>query len=99
MADQLEIEEIQLHQERINDKVDREEAKLRKLQAKQLESLMKRIQRDRDEQLIHRQTDSRLIIQRNKNILADIIERQQIESKNTIIFLKYVLGRRAPKEE
>lgn len=34
MADQLEIEEIQLHQEKINHKVDKEEAKLRKLQAK-----------------------------------------------------------------
>lgn len=27
------------------------------------------------------------------------MERQQIESKNTITFLKYVLGRRAPKHD
>ena len=59
---------------------------------------MKRIQRDRDEQLIHRQTDSRVLIQRNKNMLADVIERQQIETKNTAAFLKYVLGQRAPKD-
>ena len=60
---------------------------------------MKRIQRDRDEQLIHRQTDSRILIQRNKNMLADIVERQQIETKNTVNFLKFSLGKRAPKSE
>lgn len=31
-------------------------------------------------------------------MLADVIERQQIETKNTLSFLKYVLGKRAPKE-
>ncbi len=61
----------------------------------QVNSLMKRIQRDRDEQILHRQTDSKIMIQRNKNTLADIIERQQVETKNTIAFLRYVLGRRA----
>jgi hypothetical protein len=73
--------------------------KYRKQQQMKLNSLLRRIQRDRDEQLIHRQTDSRLLIQRNKNMIADIMERQQVESKNTIAFLKYALGRRAPKEE
>lgn len=53
-ADGLEIEEIQKHQESVNSKVDKEEEKLRKLQQLQVNSLMKRIQRDRDEQLIHR---------------------------------------------
>lgn len=31
-------------------------------------------------------------------MLADIIERQQIETKNTMSFLRYVLGKRAPKD-
>ncbi len=57
---------------------------------------MKRIQRDKDEQLIHRKTDSKILIQRNKNILIDIIERQQVENKNTMNFLSYVLSKRAP---
>ena len=43
---------------------------------------MKRIQRDKNEQLIHRKTDSKILIQRNKNILIDIIERQQVENIN-----------------
>ena len=30
-------------------------------------------------------------------MLADVIERQQIETKNTMKFLKYALGKRAPK--
>lgn len=45
------------------------------LQQRQLNTLLKRVQRDRDEQLVHRQTDSRVLIQRNKNILTDIVER------------------------
>jgi len=53
-ADELEILEIQKHQQSINEKVEREEDKLRKHQQLQVNSLMKRIQRDRDEQLIHR---------------------------------------------
>ena len=42
-ADQMEILEIQKHQESINVKVDKEEEKLRKLQQLQINSLMKRI--------------------------------------------------------
>ena len=30
-------------------------------------------------------------------MLTDIIEKQSVETKNTITFLKYALGRRAPK--
>lgn len=48
-ADELEIIEIQKHQEAINLKVEKEEAKLGKHQQKQVASLTKRIQRDRDE--------------------------------------------------
>jgi hypothetical protein len=31
--------------------------------------------------------------------LADIVERQQIETKNTVTFMKFSLGKRAPKSE
>ena len=31
-------------------------------------------------------------------MLADVIERQQVETKNTIVFLKYGLGKRTPKD-
>ena len=32
-------------------------------------------------------------------MLADVIERQQIETKNTVSFLRFVLGKRAPKDQ
>jgi hypothetical protein len=32
-------------------------------------------------------------------MLADVVERQQIETKNTVNFLKFSLGKRAPKSE
>ena len=57
---------------------------------------MKRIQRDRDEQLAHRQQDSQILIQRNKNMLQDIAKRHGLEEKKTVEFLKYALGNRAP---
>ena len=42
-ADEMEIMEIQRHQEEINLKVDREESKLRKAQQLKVNTLMKRI--------------------------------------------------------
>jgi len=38
-----------------------------------MQSLLKRIQRDRDEQVMQRQADSMTLIKRNKNVLKDII--------------------------
>jgi hypothetical protein len=32
-------------------------------------------------------------------MLADVVERQQIETKNTVNFMKFSLGKRAPKSE
>lgn len=60
-----------------------------------MSTLQKRIQRDRDEQLAHRKTDSSTLIQRNKNVLIDILDRHQIESKRTADFLKYALSNRS----
>lgn len=48
-ADELEIIEIQMHQEKINQSLEKEENKLRKTQSMKLNSLLRRIQRDRDE--------------------------------------------------
>ena len=60
-------------------------------------NFLKRVQRDRDEQLCHRQQDSKILIQRNKNMIRDMAKRHQTESKKTLEFLKYALGNRAPK--
>lgn len=72
----------------------KQESKIKSKQAIALTALQKRIQRDRDEQMHHRRLDSATLIQRNKNVLLDILKRHGIESKRTSEFLKYALGNR-----
>ena len=62
--------------------------KLRHQQQLALAALLKRIQRDRNEQLKHRQQDSQRLIQRNKNILNDLLIKQNAETKRTLENLK-----------
>lgn len=72
--------------------VQKKEAKLRHQQQLALAALLKRIQRDRNEQLKHRQQDSQRLIQRNKNILNDLLNKQNAETKRTLENLKQTLG-------
>lgn len=55
--------------------MQKDEARLKARQVAVLNTLQKRIQRDRDEQLAHRKQDSATLIQRNKNVLIDILQR------------------------
>jgi hypothetical protein len=59
---------------------------------------MKRIRRDRNEQLATRHKDTLKVIKRVKLEINELIERQQVEITTLIKFLKYALGKRAPKE-
>lgn len=72
--------------------VQKKEAKVRHQQQLALAALLKRIQRDRNEQLKHRQQDSQRLIQRNKNILNDLLNKQNAETKRTLDNLKQTLG-------
>lgn len=72
--------------------IEKKEAKLRHSQQLALAALLKRIQRDRNEQLKHRQQDSQRLIQRNKNILNDLLNKQNSETKRTLDHLKQTLG-------
>jgi len=72
--------------------IEKKEAKLRNQQQLALAALLKRIQRDRNEQLKHRQQDSQRLIQRNKNILNDLLNKQNQETKKTLDHLKQTLG-------
>lgn len=54
--------------------------------------MLKRIQRDRNEQLKHRQQDSQRLIQRNKIILNDTLVKQNLETKKTLDQLKFTLN-------
>jgi hypothetical protein len=68
-SEQQEALERQIHHNKIMAKMETEESKVvQKLQSF-MNTLLKRIQRDRDEQLSHRKSDSQTLIQRNKNVL------------------------------
>lgn len=70
-----------------------------KLNVKHDTALMKRIQRDRNEELLHRQIDSKRMIQRSKNFIQHIHKRHDMEMKKTKEFLHYSLGTRPqPKQ-
>ena len=47
----------------------------------------------------HRQVDSTRLIQRNKNLLNDILEKQGTEKRRTQNFLKYSLSKREEKTD
>merc|ERR1719389_1165774 len=78
-ADHLEEWETARSSSLVGDSARRQEARLRQQQAKALAALLKRIQRDRGEQIRHRQTDSQRLIQRNKNLKADLSKKQHLE--------------------
>ena len=97
LADELEEFEKLTAAEKEEQKFGRAEQTILRKQASFMSNFLKRIQRDRDEQLLHRQQDSKILIQRNKNMLQDLNSRHVLEYKKTIEFLKYALGNRAQK--
>ena len=60
--EQQEIVELAISEEKLQVVLSREQDKLRAKQALTLQSLLKRIQRDREEQVKHRQQDSQRLI-------------------------------------
>jgi hypothetical protein len=65
--------------------IEKKEAKLRHSQQLALAALLKRIQRDRNEQLKHRQQDSQRLIQRNKNIQLCTIQKECSSIRDTYL--------------
>merc|ERR1719191_1660580 len=68
------------------------EARLQSQQQKALAALLKRIQRDRGEQIRHRQTDSQRLIQRNKNLKADLAKKQHLEFTRAEAAIKSIMS-------
>jgi hypothetical protein len=91
-ADMLEEFERNKLEAEMNAVIEKKEAKLRHQQQLALAALLKRIQRDRNEQLRHRQEDSQRLIQRNKIILNDTVAKQTLEAKKTLDQLKLTLN-------
>ena len=62
----------------------RKKNKLKENQEKALTALLKRIQRDKNEQIRQRQEDSQKLIKRNRNLVTNLLYKQNIETKKVI---------------
>ena len=90
-ADKLEASERTKIDQMIEERIEKKEAKIKGQQQLTLSVLLKRIQRDRNEQLKQRQLDSQRLIQRNKNLLNDVLVKHSTETKKTIECVKKTL--------
>ena len=89
--DQLEAHERQKMELTMEEQAEKKVSKLRNKQQLAMSALLKRIQRDRNEQLKQRQVDSQRLIQRNKNLLNDLLAKHACELKKTIECVKQAL--------
>merc|ERR1712225_197401 len=76
----------------VSDSIRRQEQRLRTTQQKALAALLKRIQRDRGEQIRHRQIDSQRLIQRNKNLKVDLRKKQHLEFTRAHSAIKSIMS-------
>lgn len=91
-ADHLEEWEAARSASLVGDSARRQEQRMRRQQQKALAALLKRIQRDRGEQIRHRQQDSQRLIQRNKNLKADLAKKQHLELCRAEAAIKSILS-------
>lgn len=91
-ADELESWENAKNDAIIKKYIDAKEKKLRQQQQLALAALLKRIERDRNEQIKHREQDSKRLMLRNKNIRNTVISKQNGEAKKTLTQIKMMMG-------
>ncbi|OMJ74556.1 hypothetical protein SteCoe_26487 [Stentor coeruleus] len=91
-ADQLEEIEDEKNEVIVKKIIETKEKKLRQQQQMALAALLKRIQRDRNEQIKHREMDSSRLIMRNRNIVNSLVIKQNAEAKKTLQQVKENLG-------
>jgi len=91
-GDQLEQWEQARSASLVSDSAKRQESRLRAQQQKALQALLKRIQRDRGEQIRHRQVDSQRLIQRNKNLKADLGKKQHLEFQRAEAAIRSIMS-------
>mmetsp|Transcript_23396 Transcript_23396/g.59798 ORF Transcript_23396/g.59798 Transcript_23396/m.59798 type:complete len:408 (+) Transcript_23396:77-1300(+) len=91
-GDHLEEWEMARSASLVGDSSRRQETRLRSQQEKALAALLKRIQRDRGEQIRHRQTDSQRLIQRNKNLKVDLAKKQHLEFQRAEAAIKSIMS-------
>jgi len=83
-ADGLEEWERNNKEKEITDIIDKKTAALRKQQQRSLTVLLKRIQKDRNQQLMNREQDSQKLILKNKNLRSELLSKHSIEARNAI---------------
>jgi hypothetical protein len=91
-GDNLEEWELARSASLVSDSVRRQETRTRAQQQKALAALLKRIQRDRGEQIRHRQIDSQRLIQRNKNLKVDLRKKQHLEFTRADAAIKSIMS-------
>jgi len=91
-ADHLEEWEMARSASLLNDSARRAEERTARQQEKALAALLKRIQRDRGEQIRHRQIDSQRLIQRNKNLKMDLAKKQHLELQRAEAAIKSIMS-------
>lgn len=91
-ADHLEEWELARSASIVSDSARGAESRLRQQQTKALAALQKRVQRDRGEQIRHRQVDSQRLIQRNKNLKADLAKKQHLEFSRAEAAIKSIMS-------
>ena len=91
-ADRLEEWERSKSETAVQEISNNKEKKIKKEQQQALAALMRRIQRDRDEQVKHRKEDTERLLQRNKNIRNDLISKQNQDAKKLIEEIRRVFG-------
>lgn len=83
-ADSLEEWERANKEKEIEEITDKKTLALRKQQQRSLGVLLKRIQKDRDQQLKNRDTDSQKLVLKNRNLRNELITKHANETKNAL---------------
>eukprot|EP00930_Biecheleria_cincta_P002399 TRINITY_DN103405_c0_g1_i1.p1 TRINITY_DN103405_c0_g1~~TRINITY_DN103405_c0_g1_i1.p1 ORF type:complete len:417 (-),score=116.55 TRINITY_DN103405_c0_g1_i1:165-1415(-) len=91
-GDQLEQWEQARSRSMVNNSAKLQKARLQTQQRNALQALLKRIQRDRGEQIRHRQVDSQRLIQRNKNLKADLSKKQHLEFQRAQAAIRSIMS-------
>lgn len=85
--------EANIIEAKTREKAMAEQKKFKQKQRQQMELLIEKIQQEKIEQVENRKFDTKRLMQRNKNIVADMNFKHQLEERQTAKFLHFSLGK------
>jgi len=91
-ADAMEEWERGNKEKEIGDIIDKKTAAVRKQQQRSLTVLLKRIQKDRNQQLKNREQDSQKLILKNRNLRSELLLKHTSEAKNALEVIRINLS-------